>query len=242
MPAPAYTKDEAAVHELGHAAVACALGLDILELVLYTAPAGGPAGWYGHCRPGPAFPAEDHWVLQDAFALGGIITQIVQIPASIAPHEALVQPSLFSNTSALFDKGGAIPNHLHWTDDLIDTQILYVAPGAPNKLISEGRYGARPWLADMEVRIRALVGTAEVRAFVNATRPLLEQSNLPGNQVQTAFNHHVPAAICQPLATFLGQQPDDDPPNVLLARAQGRRPPRPAPAAPNPPAAGNAGP
>jgi hypothetical protein len=193
MPAPTYTEDEAAVHELGHATVACALDLDFKRVFITPMP--DPAlGWRGQCEPGDAFP-EGQRVLQDSFLMGGALMQLALIPGSIAPDQALFNPSLFSNSPAHHADKGAILNRTRWSDDLMVTHMIYTAPNFPHRHLWVGRVGDRPWLLDVETRARAFFDQAEIRAFVNDLRPkLVARKDLPSAEVKERFAHFVPVA------------------------------------------------
>src|ERR1035438_2441140 len=96
MPAPTYTEDEAAVHELGHAALACALDIpfDRIDLSVVDPTRGG---WRGQCFLSSDARSMDA-IMLDAFQIGGPLTQLAIVPDSIdAARMVSFEPSLFSN-------------------------------------------------------------------------------------------------------------------------------------------------
>lgn len=210
MPAPTYSENEAATHELCHAAIAWALNLEIEYVEIRTHPMGG---WSGHCKAGAGFPANSRWIAQDAFSLGGPLGQLILDPCSMAGAEVYFRPSLFSHTPDLTANGTAILNKLWWVDDFEGTHVIYVAPNAPHRQFQEQMRGAKPWLPELEAKMRAYFDHPEVVNFVAELRPLLIATKklLPA-KVGEVFNQRVAPVIYNVLRDYVDGQPDIAPP------------------------------
>lgn len=224
-----YTALHAALHESGHTAVALALELAIDHVELTLVP-GGNEGWRGHCVLVGDGPVNARFAAFDAFALAGPICQLIVEPESLDGQVGVFQPSLFAKIHEHFADHGAVINHLRWQDDLISSGVIYVAPGAPRQQLAELKYGAKPWLLELDKLLRDLFGRPEVRTFVNALAAELIAA--PGKRLMPARleeHHHatVPVGATQPLRDFVAAQPDCAPAKLLAI------PPLNQPARPN---------
>ncbi len=210
MPTPAYTEHEAAIHELGHAMIACALGLQFQHVRIR--PANAPrVGWEGQCLLVAGQPGLRRATV-DAFQLGGPLLQIAVDPGSVGAHLGIFQPSLFSNPARCMDPNDAfaIANlDLGWASDLFQTGMMHEAAGwPPYAMGSKGFGGPKPWVPGLEAVVRALLGRCEVVAVATALQPeLAQQKQLPAQAVLGAYNAGVGPAAAQPLATYLAAQP-----------------------------------
>jgi hypothetical protein len=126
---------------------------------------------------------------------------------------------IFSKTPDHFADEGATINYLRWQGDLIDSGIIHAAPDAPLpwRRHDERRHGARPWLIELDIRLRLLFAAPEITTFVSALVPDLinapEKRLLPARLAEI-YNANVPPALTQPLRDFIAAQPDDGPPSM----------------------------
>jgi hypothetical protein len=198
MPAPAYTDHEAAVHELGHAMVACALALD-LEYVEIRPAIAPRNGWVGQCKPGAAFP-KDQWVCLDAFQLGGPLLQMAMLPHSLGGHAGLFRPSLFTNAPDLLTGKFDVLNELVWGTDLANSYMLQMAPNAPQRAAFVRAYGEKPWLLALETQVRAFLALPHVHDTVNQLWPeLVKHRKLAPDIVSATFHRMLAAAAHESL-------------------------------------------
>ncbi len=206
MPAPSYTEDEAAVHELGHAAVACALDLEFSHVELIVRD--NPRGWGGHCVLVQTKPYPSNVVI-DAFQLGGPLVQLAMIPASVGEHLNMFEPSLFTDPTSLL-KDLSTLNALCWGGDLA-RGMLQSAPGAPFKDGWELQHGVRPWVLGLEKEIRKFAALQPVQAFVDALREsLVKTKRIESALVKQAYQLNVTPDAQAPLRAFIEPFRDEE--------------------------------
>lgn len=202
MPVPNYTKEEAAVHELGHAAVACAIQLNFthVELILRAST----DAWGGHCVPA-ATNETIPWIVLDAFLLGGPLIQKAQRPKSVGSHLETFEPSLFSNADKLrTEEGLFILDALLWGGDLLQSGMLWLAPKFPPMANWKMQFGEKPWLEKLEEKVRIFAEQDSTKAFINsAYEKLAGKRHLNAVEVKAAFAKHVAPEICADLVAFI---------------------------------------
>lgn len=208
MPAPAYTENEAAIHEMGHAVLAWALKIPFTHVELR--PAKPPhSGWAGQCYLAPPVPRR---VLLDGFQLGGPLLQLLLAPSSLAGHDSLFQPSLFSYPSRCMDPrdGFLIVNDaLAWGSDLFVTGMMHQAQGWPDLMMKhKGFGGAKPWVLELEKLVRGLLSIPELQLAVTPLcRELVLHHRVDAARIVSEFTSRVDAKHLAALDTFVGAQP-----------------------------------
>jgi hypothetical protein len=182
-----YDERTAAIHELGHALVACCLDVPFEHVEIVLGRKGRP-GWSGHCKlKSEAFQRPQ--IQLDAFQLGGPLAQKVMCPESLGQYHSMFANSVFEHCEALSQDNYKILNNIGWSSDLVNHPLLHIA--CKLRLTPKDLWGAFPggWLFDLEAQLVQVLTDPSVQESVTGLSQSLETTKrLAAPSICEAFN------------------------------------------------------
>lgn len=189
-----YTDYVTAIHELGHAILACALGLPWSCVEIREDPA---VGFVGKCH---LTGQEDEWLQaqKDAFTMAGPLLQLLMESASVGEYRSIFEPSLFSNAKSLQEQDTPLQD-LFWSSDFYKGKFIAYALD-----IQSGRKPENPHLFTVEAKLRIFFQEITVQKLVKELAgKLSSDKSLSCEFVLTEFNKKVPETLYTNLREFI---------------------------------------